>query len=129
MFDDCINRQKFENSILIMADKRITYRGTLELHDDEKKIIMLNEKVVFAYAGVKNIIDVGLAKLKEFSLATNSLKEIISESQKLFSAALDQFIIPNRIMQRFIFCQGLKITVQHLFITFLLMIFSKKGSS
>ena len=112
-----------------MADKRITYRGTLELHDDEKKIIMLNEKVVFAYAGVKNIIDVGLAKLKEFSLATNSLKEIISESQKLFSAALDQFIIPNRIMQRFIFCQGLKITVQHLFITFLLMIFSKKGSS
>lgn len=81
----------FEDSVLIMADKRITYRGTEKFSDDEKKIIVLNHKVIFAYAGVKNVIDLPLEKLKTFARKTNSLEKIEDYAKNLFSASLNVF--------------------------------------
>ncbi len=83
--------KKFEDGVLIMADKRITYRGTANFNDDEKKIIVLNQNVIFAFAGVKNVIDIPLEELKTFALGTNSLEEISAEAQKLYSASLKSF--------------------------------------
>jgi hypothetical protein len=80
--------KKFDNGVLIMADKRITYRGTDKFSDDVKKIIALNKNVIFAFAGVKNIIDLCIEELKTFSLRTSSLEEIAVHSQKIFSTAL-----------------------------------------
>jgi hypothetical protein len=83
--------KKFENSILIMADKRITYRGTLQFHDNEKKIIVLNEKIIFAYAGIKNIIDIGIDSLKKYSQSIHSVEKIIHQSQRIYSQSLSEF--------------------------------------
>ncbi|WP_026575028.1 hypothetical protein [Bacillus sp. UNC438CL73TsuS30] len=83
--------KKFEDSVLIMADKRITFRGTDKFSDDEKKIIVLNHNVIFAFAGVKNVIDWPLEELKTFASKTNSLEEIEAQAQKLFCASLDLF--------------------------------------
>ena len=74
--------KKFKDGILIMADKRITYRGTQEVYDNEKKIFVLNNRLLFAYAGVKNIIDIGLDELINYSNSTDSLEDIIHHSQK-----------------------------------------------
>lgn len=81
----------FEDGVLIMADKRITYRGTANFRDDEKKIIALNQNVIFAFAGVKNVIEMPLEELKTFSLKTYSLEEIEVHAQKLFSTSLELF--------------------------------------
>ncbi|MGE7588616.1 hypothetical protein [Peribacillus sp. NPDC101480] len=83
--------KKFENGVFIMADKRITYRGTENFSDDEKKVIALNQNVIFAFAGVKNIIDICIEELKMFSLGTNSIEEIEAHSQKLFRNSLEMF--------------------------------------
>ncbi|MCK1983769.1 MULTISPECIES: hypothetical protein [Peribacillus] len=83
--------KKFENGVFIMADKRITYRGTETFSDDEKKVIALNQNVIFAFAGVKNIIDTCMEELKMFSLGTNSIEEIEAQSQKLFRNSLEAF--------------------------------------
>src|SRR5688572_3821252 len=83
--------KKFEDSVLIMADKRITYRGTKKFSDDEKKIIVLNHNVIFAYAGVKNVIDLPLEELKAFTKKTNSLEKIEAHAKKLFFASLNVF--------------------------------------
>ena len=83
--------KKFKDSVLIMADKRITYRGTTRFKDDENKISVLNHNVIFAYAGVKNIIDLPLGELKMFASKTNSLEEIKAHAQGLFSASLHLF--------------------------------------
>lgn len=83
--------KKFKDGILIMADKRITYRGTQEVYDNEKKIFVLNNRLLFAYAGVKNIIDTGLDELKNYSNSTKSLEDIINHSQKIFSSSLNFF--------------------------------------
>ena len=83
--------KKFDNGVFIMADKRITYRGTEKYSDDEKKVIALNQKVIFAFAGVKNIIDMCMEELKIFSLGTNSIEEIEAQSQKLFRNSLVKF--------------------------------------
>jgi hypothetical protein len=83
--------KKFEDSVLIMADKRITYRGTEKFSDEEKKIIVLNHKVIFAYAGVKNVIDLPLEELKTFARKTNSLEKIEAHAKKIFSASLNVF--------------------------------------
>ncbi|MCI2255626.1 hypothetical protein L2D08_14735 [Domibacillus sp. PGB-M46] len=83
--------KQFENGILIMADKRITYRGTNNFSDNEKKIIALNQNVIFAFAGVKNVIDMAIEELKLFSLNANSFEEIEAQSQKLFKHSLELF--------------------------------------
>ncbi|WP_336866715.1 hypothetical protein [Peribacillus frigoritolerans] len=83
--------KKFDNGVFIMADRRITYRGTEKYSDDEKKVIALNQKVIFAFAGVKNIIDMCMEELKIFSLGTNSIEEIEAQSQKLFRNSLVKF--------------------------------------
>ncbi|KKI91481.1 hypothetical protein WQ54_14515 [Bacillus sp. SA1-12] len=83
--------KKFQNGVLIMADKRITYRGTDVFIDHEKKIIALNHNAILAFAGVKNIIDERIEELKAFSLKTNSIEEIEAYSQKLYSASLELF--------------------------------------
>lgn len=83
--------KKFKDSVLIMADKRITYRGTTRFSDNEKKIIALNHNVIFAYAGVKNIIDLPLEELKTFASKTNSLEEIEAHAQGIFSTSLHLF--------------------------------------
>jgi 20S proteasome alpha/beta subunit len=83
--------KKFEDSVLIVADKRITYRGTEKFSDDEKKIIVLNHKVIFAFAGVKNVIDLPLEELKIFASKKNSLEEIEAHAKKLFVASLNVF--------------------------------------
>jgi len=83
--------KKFEDSVLIMADKRITYRGTDKFSDDEKKIIVLNQKVIFAFAGVKNVIDLPLEELKSFARKTNSLEKIEDHAKKIFFASLNLF--------------------------------------
>lgn len=83
--------KKFGDSVLIMADKRITYRGTVKFSDNEKKIIVLNPKVIFAFAGVKNVIDLPLEELKTFARKTNSLEEIEAHAKKLFVASLNVF--------------------------------------
>jgi hypothetical protein len=83
--------KKFDNGVFIMADKRITYRGTEKYSDDEKKVIALNQKVIFAFAGVKNIIDMCMEELKIFSLGTNTIEEIEVHSQKLFRNSLVKF--------------------------------------
>ncbi|WP_349729987.1 hypothetical protein [Peribacillus frigoritolerans] len=83
--------KKFDNGVFIMADKRITYRGTEKYSDDEKKVIALNQKVIFAFAGVKNIIDTCMEELKIFSLGTNSIEEIEAQSQKIFRNSLVKF--------------------------------------
>ncbi|MEH7177792.1 hypothetical protein [Neobacillus vireti] len=83
--------KKFKDSVLIMADKRITYRETTRFNDDEKKIIALNHNVIFAYAGVKNIIDLPLEELKTFSNKSNSFEEIKTYAQGLFAASLQLF--------------------------------------
>jgi hypothetical protein len=83
--------KKFENGVFIMADKRITCRGTENFSDDEKKVIALNQNVIFAFAGVKNIIDICIGELKMFSLGTNSIEEIEAQSQKLFRNSLEMF--------------------------------------
>ncbi|MGM0875868.1 MAG: hypothetical protein ACQEWV_14010 [Bacillota bacterium] len=83
--------KKFDNGVLIMADKRITYRGTEKFSDDVKKIIALNKNVILAFAGVKNIIDLCIEELKTFSLTSSSLEEIAAHSQKLFTTALMTF--------------------------------------
>jgi hypothetical protein len=83
--------KKFEDSVLIMADKRISYRGTEKFSDHEKKIIVLNHKVIFAFAGVKNVIDLPLEELRRFARKTNSLEEIEAHSKKVFSASLNLF--------------------------------------
>lgn len=83
--------KKFENGVFIMADKRITYRGTENFSDDEKKVIALNQNVIFAFAGVKNIIDICIEELKMYSLGTNSIEEIEAQSQKLFRNSLEMF--------------------------------------
>jgi hypothetical protein len=83
--------KKFEDSVLIMADKRITYRGSDRFSDDEKKIIVLNHNVIFAFAGVKNVIELPLEELKTFASKTNSLEEIEAHAKKLFSASLRLF--------------------------------------
>lgn len=80
--------RKFNDGILIMADKRITYRGTQEVYDNEKKIFVLNNRLLFAYAGVKNIIDMGLDQLISYSTSTDSLEDIINYSQKIFKSSL-----------------------------------------
>lgn len=81
----------FEDGVLIMADKRITYRGTANFRDDEKKIMPLNQNVIFAFAGVKNVIERPLEELKTFSLKTYSLEEIEVHAQKLFNTSLELF--------------------------------------
>lgn len=84
--------KKFEDGVLIIADKRITVRGTSEFTDDVKKIIVLSPKLIFAYAGVKNIVDRCTGNLQSFTQdPANSLEEIIKQSQNLFSSALDHF--------------------------------------
>jgi Proteasome subunit len=83
--------KKFEDSVLIMADKRITFRGTEKFSDDEKKIIVLNHKVIFAFAGVKNVIDLPLEELKTFARKTNSLEEIEAHAKKIFFDSLNLF--------------------------------------
>jgi Proteasome subunit len=83
--------KKFEDSVLIMADKRITYRGTEKFRDDEKKIIVLNHQVIFAFAGVKNVIDLPLEELKTFARKTNSLEKIEAHAKKIFFASLNLF--------------------------------------
>ncbi|WP_179595841.1 hypothetical protein [Neobacillus driksii] len=83
--------KKFEDSVLIMADTRITYRGNEKFSDDEKKIIVLNDKVIFAYAGVKNVIDLPLEELKTFARKTNSLEKIEAHAKKIFFASLNVF--------------------------------------
>ncbi|MGM7723178.1 hypothetical protein [Metabacillus sp. Hm71] len=83
--------KKFENGVLIMADRRITYRGTNVFKDHEKKIMALNHNAIFAFAGVKNIIIEPIEEIKAFSLQTNSLEEIEAYSQKLFRASLEFF--------------------------------------
>ncbi|WP_186328628.1 hypothetical protein [Bacillus sp. X1(2014)] len=83
--------KKFEDSVLIMADKRISYRGTEKFSDDEKKIMVLNPKVIFAFAGVKNVIDLPLEELKTLARKTNSLEEIEDHAKKLFLASLNVF--------------------------------------
>ncbi|MEH7117367.1 hypothetical protein V7128_08085 [Neobacillus vireti] len=90
--------KKFEDSVLIMADKRITYRGTDKFSDDAKKIIVLNHNVIFAFAGVKNVIDLPLEELKAFASKTNSLDEIEAHAKKIFFASLKLFkeLNPNQ---------------------------------
>ena len=83
--------KKFEDSVLIMADKRVTYRGTEKFRDDEKKIIVLNHQVIFAFAGVKNVIDLPLEELKSFARKTNSLEKIEDHAKKIFFASLNLF--------------------------------------
>ncbi|PEZ76293.1 hypothetical protein CN380_21065 [Bacillus sp. AFS017274] len=83
--------KKFKNGVFIMADKRITYRGTENFSDDEKKVIALNQNVIFAFAGVKNIIDTCIEELKMFSLGTSSIEEIEAQSQKFFRNSLEIF--------------------------------------
>jgi Proteasome subunit len=83
--------KRFKNCILVMADKRITYRGTLQYHDEEKKIIMLNKNIMITYAGVKNIIDAGIKNLQKYSQINHSVEEIISQSQKIFCTSLNEF--------------------------------------
>ncbi|MFJ5760466.1 hypothetical protein ACIQAA_15320 [Neobacillus sp. NPDC093182] len=83
--------KKFEDGVLILADKRITYRGTEKFSDDEKKIIVLNHKVIFAFAGVKNIIDLPLEELKTFARKTNSLEKIEAHAKKIFFDSLNVF--------------------------------------
>jgi len=83
--------KKFEDSVLIMADKRITYRGTEQFRDDEKKIIALNHQVILAFAGVKNVIDLPLEELKSFARKTNSLEKIEIHAKNLFLASLNVF--------------------------------------
>lgn len=80
----------FDTGILLVADTRITNRGLATFKDDEKKIIVLNKRLVFAYAGVKNIIDRGLEELRK-SATTGSTEEIMGEAKRLFSAALASF--------------------------------------
>jgi hypothetical protein len=83
--------KKCKDGILIMADKRITYRETQEVYDNEKKIFVLNKRLLLAYAGVKNIIDIGLDELQHYAHSTNSLEDIINHSQKIFRSALNLF--------------------------------------
>ncbi|OCA91801.1 hypothetical protein A8F95_19750 [Bacillus wudalianchiensis] len=79
-----------ESGILIMADKRVTYRGINKFTDDEKKIIMLNKNLLFAYAGVKNIMDKCIVDLKKLASTEKSVEEIIEKARNLFSIALDE---------------------------------------
>ncbi|WP_394234761.1 hypothetical protein [Niallia oryzisoli] len=84
--------KKFEDGVLILADKRITIRGTQEFTDDVKKIMILSPKLIFAYAGVKNIVDMCVGNLQRYAQdPANSLEGIIKHTQKLFCSALDHF--------------------------------------
>ena len=84
--------KRFDNGILILAlDKRITARGTQEFTDDVKKIMVLNSKLILAYAGVKNIVDICVDKIQEYAKGSHPLEEIITNSQKLFCSALNHF--------------------------------------
>ncbi|KAA9032403.1 Ntn hydrolase family protein [Niallia endozanthoxylica] len=84
--------KKFEDGVLILADKRVTIRGTQGYADDVKKIIVLSPKLILAYAGVKNIVDRCVGNLQTFAQdSANSLAEIIKQGQKLFCSALDYF--------------------------------------
>ncbi|KAF0824657.1 hypothetical protein V7200_17015 [Cytobacillus firmus] len=83
--------KKFEDSVLIMADKRVSYRGTSTFRDDEKKIMVLNPNVIFAFAGVKNIIDMAIQDLSTFSGKTMSLAAIEEYSQEVFGRSLKKF--------------------------------------
>lgn len=84
--------KKFDDGILILADKRITIRGTNMFTDDAKKIIVLNSKLILAYAGVKNIVDMCIDKLQELALKHSDPEKIIKQAQKLFCLALNHFI-------------------------------------
>ncbi|MED3823719.1 hypothetical protein P4561_08290 [Priestia flexa] len=83
--------RKFKNGVLITADKRITYVATDSFNDDTKKVIKLNEKIILAYAGKKNIVDAVIDELKDFSSNNYSLEDVSSKSKGLFSNALNLF--------------------------------------
>ncbi|MEH7502922.1 hypothetical protein V7152_13085 [Neobacillus drentensis] len=83
--------KKFKNGVLITGDKRITYEATDSFNDDTKKVIKLNEKIILAYAGKKNIVDAVIDALKEFATKNDSLEVVSSKSKELFSIALKLF--------------------------------------